>query len=247
MGDALGAPFEGLWSHSIPDESALLAGFGEFEGYPPGHYTQATTRVLDRRTSHPFGVSVVRHRSVFSAFVLAVLLGLFHAEPALAAKAIEARIEQDGKVILKGVYTGGDRADAAEIWEDLSVARLKAVQEIPADPSDPQQATLTGEIRIVVSWGRNPIASAQVDKLRLVRTSGTRDQWHIPREEVERTAQAAGLQLHTPVRPHGAWIAGGILVRILVGGVVWLVVRNLRRQSDFPEGDLSGQEPRSSS
>jgi ADP-ribosylglycohydrolase len=42
VGDALGAPFEGLWSHSIPDEGALLAGFGEFEGYPPGQYTDDT-------------------------------------------------------------------------------------------------------------------------------------------------------------------------------------------------------------
>lgn len=42
VGDALGAPFEGLWSHSIPDEDALLAGFGEFEGYPPGQFTDDT-------------------------------------------------------------------------------------------------------------------------------------------------------------------------------------------------------------
>lgn len=42
VGDALGAPYEGLWTHSIPDEVALLAGFGEFEGYPPGQYTDDT-------------------------------------------------------------------------------------------------------------------------------------------------------------------------------------------------------------
>lgn len=42
VGDALGAPFEGLWSHSIPAEEALLAGFAEFEGYPPGQYTDDT-------------------------------------------------------------------------------------------------------------------------------------------------------------------------------------------------------------
>jgi len=171
----------------------------------------------------------VRHRYFFSAFVLAVLLSLDHAGPALAAKAIEARIEQNGKVILKGVYTGGDGADAAEIWADLGLAWLKALQEIPADPSDSQQATLTGEIRIVVSWGRNPIASAQVDKLRLVRVSGKSDQWQIPRAEVERTAEAAGLQLPTPVRLHGGWIAGIIGVCVLLGGLVWLVVRYLRK------------------
>jgi ADP-ribosylglycohydrolase len=42
VGDALGAPFEGLWAHSIPDEEVLLAGFAEFEGYPAGQYTDDT-------------------------------------------------------------------------------------------------------------------------------------------------------------------------------------------------------------
>jgi ADP-ribosylglycohydrolase len=38
----LGAPFEGLWSHSIPDPAALIAGYAEFEGYPIGQYTDDT-------------------------------------------------------------------------------------------------------------------------------------------------------------------------------------------------------------
>jgi poly(ADP-ribose) glycohydrolase ARH3 len=42
VGDALGAPFEGLWSHSIPEEQALLSGFAEYEGYPTGQYTDDT-------------------------------------------------------------------------------------------------------------------------------------------------------------------------------------------------------------
>jgi ADP-ribosyl-[dinitrogen reductase] hydrolase len=42
VGDALGAPYEGLWSHTLPDEDSLLTGFGEFEGYPPGQYTDDT-------------------------------------------------------------------------------------------------------------------------------------------------------------------------------------------------------------
>ena len=31
VGDALGAPYEGLWAHSIPDADSLLSGFAEFE------------------------------------------------------------------------------------------------------------------------------------------------------------------------------------------------------------------------
>jgi ADP-ribosylglycohydrolase len=42
VGDALGAPYEGLWSHSIPDIETLLSGFAEFEGFPPGQYTDDT-------------------------------------------------------------------------------------------------------------------------------------------------------------------------------------------------------------
>ena len=42
VGDALGAPFEGLWGDTIPEQAELLAGFGEFEGYPRGQYTDDT-------------------------------------------------------------------------------------------------------------------------------------------------------------------------------------------------------------
>jgi ADP-ribosyl-[dinitrogen reductase] hydrolase len=42
VGDALDAPFEGVWSRSIPDVDSLLAGFAEFEGYPLGQYTDDT-------------------------------------------------------------------------------------------------------------------------------------------------------------------------------------------------------------
>ena len=42
VGDALGAPFEGLWPESIPDAEALLREFAEFEGYPRGQYTDDT-------------------------------------------------------------------------------------------------------------------------------------------------------------------------------------------------------------
>lgn len=42
VGDALGAPFEGLWSHCIPEAPGLLAGFAEYEGFPRGQYTDDT-------------------------------------------------------------------------------------------------------------------------------------------------------------------------------------------------------------
>lgn len=42
VGDALGAPYEGLWAADIPPPDALLSGFGHFEGYPPGQVTDDT-------------------------------------------------------------------------------------------------------------------------------------------------------------------------------------------------------------
>jgi ADP-ribosylglycohydrolase len=46
VGDALGAPYEGLWSHSIPAGEALLSEFAEFEGYPSGQFTDDTQLTL---------------------------------------------------------------------------------------------------------------------------------------------------------------------------------------------------------
>lgn len=46
VGDALGAPFEGLWGELIPEPEALLADFAEFEGYPRGQWTDDTQLTL---------------------------------------------------------------------------------------------------------------------------------------------------------------------------------------------------------
>ncbi|MDB5387521.1 MAG: ADP-ribosylglycohydrolase family protein [Planctomycetaceae bacterium] len=46
VGDAMGAPFEGLWSESIPSADLLLAGFHEYHGYPRGQYTDDTQLTL---------------------------------------------------------------------------------------------------------------------------------------------------------------------------------------------------------
>jgi ADP-ribosyl-[dinitrogen reductase] hydrolase len=42
VGDALGAPFEGLWAHSLPPKSVLMSQFAEYEGFPQGQYTDDT-------------------------------------------------------------------------------------------------------------------------------------------------------------------------------------------------------------
>lgn len=46
VGDALGAPHEGLWGDTMPDKEELLADFGEFHGYPHGQWTDDTQLTL---------------------------------------------------------------------------------------------------------------------------------------------------------------------------------------------------------
>ncbi|MEO1527875.1 MAG: ADP-ribosylglycohydrolase family protein [Planctomycetota bacterium] len=46
VGDAMGAPFEGLWSDDIPAKSALLSWYHEYHGYPNGQYTDDTQLTL---------------------------------------------------------------------------------------------------------------------------------------------------------------------------------------------------------
>ena len=46
IGDAMGAPFEGLWTDSIPSAHALSASFHEYHGYPTGQYTDDTQLTL---------------------------------------------------------------------------------------------------------------------------------------------------------------------------------------------------------
>ncbi|MCA9215141.1 MAG: ADP-ribosylglycohydrolase family protein [Planctomycetales bacterium] len=42
VGDAMGAPFEGLWSHDIPSAESLASSFHEYHGHPTGQYTDDT-------------------------------------------------------------------------------------------------------------------------------------------------------------------------------------------------------------
>lgn len=42
VGDAMGAPFEGLWSDDIPNSDSLVSSFHEYHGYPTGQYTDDT-------------------------------------------------------------------------------------------------------------------------------------------------------------------------------------------------------------
>lgn len=46
VGDAMGAPFEGLWSQDIPEHAAFVSGYHQYHGYPLGQYTDDTQLTL---------------------------------------------------------------------------------------------------------------------------------------------------------------------------------------------------------
>ena len=46
VGDAMGAPFEGLWPESIPTAISLATSFHEYHGFPLGQYTDDTQLTL---------------------------------------------------------------------------------------------------------------------------------------------------------------------------------------------------------
>ena len=173
----------------------------------------------------------MRHRLLSLAPVmLAAWLCLGHGGPAEAARFIDVRIERDGGVVLETGFGASDYEPAARIWARLDRAPLRAVHEVPADAANPQQATLVGDIRITILHVDTVLASAQVDKLRLTRVSGTSDQWQLPKDEVERTGQTAGLRALT-VRPNWAFIAG-LVVCAFFGILAWLFVRRRRQAQD---------------
>jgi ADP-ribosyl-[dinitrogen reductase] hydrolase len=98
VGDALGAPFEGLWFRSIPTSEDLLAGFAEFEGYPRGQYTDDT-----QLTIATLG-SIVEHRQI---------------DPAEIARSI-AKLWRTQEVVGPGgaCTSAADRFLAGTSWRD---------------------------------------------------------------------------------------------------------------------------------
>ena len=166
--------------------------------------------------------------------LLGVLLGsglLLSGTTAQAARLMEIRVERDGQVMLKGMTEDDSQIDPGVVWGYLKGATLKPVGEVRSDPADPLRATLTGKIRVAVLHGGRP-AGAQgaartdvmVEELRLVRPSPDSDHWQLAPGEVERTAQAGGIQL-----PQPRWwllaVAGGVGVVVLAAVGVWLVRR----------------------
>lgn len=160
--------------------------------------------------------------------LLGLLLGAWFVladhQPACAARFLEVRVERDGKVLLKASFGVPDRAPPVAIWRHLEDVSLNAVEELAPDPNNAEQATLSGDIRIVIS---GEVAAATVDRLRLVRNPAAPKGWRIPKDEVTRTGEAAGLDM-TPSHDPGDWrwwVFAGVIGLLAICGVIALLIK----------------------
>jgi hypothetical protein len=124
-------------------------------------------------------------------------------------------------------FTDLETEGAPVLWRRLEGVPFVAKAVLTPDADAAGQITLTGDLRVVIVWGGGTeklVASAAVDELRLVRVPGT-DRWRLPREEVERTAQVAGLDLTEPRLPALIFVAAGVACCVLLGTLVVLIRR----------------------
>jgi hypothetical protein len=105
-------------------------------------------------------------------------------------------IESDGIVIAHTFYDDGGRADAATVWRYLKDPPIMVDDDataIQADPDNPLQATLDGDLLIRIQHKTRVIAQARLCTLILRRVDEQTQRWFLPTAEVERTAVAAGV------------------------------------------------------
>lgn len=122
-------------------------------------------------------------------FVLLLLPGCHW----IGQRYLQVRIERERKPVLKTAYSVSDRLDGAAIWKSLQGKAFEPVGPLKLQSDSAKETVLTGQLRIVILHTDQTIATAQVDRVRLVRSAGAPGKWELPQEEVERTAQAAGL------------------------------------------------------
>jgi hypothetical protein len=168
------------------------------------------------------------HRFSLSHFCLlfTALICLADTRSVLAARLVTVRIERGGEKILEEQFGVPDREGPALIWSRLHTLRLKPHTPIAPSPDNPLEATLSGDLRLVLLHVDRTLAEAKLDRLRLVRAAPGAHEWRLPPEEVVRTAEAAGLELPTDYLPLlvRVGVASFLFLCALIG--VWLYLRH---------------------
>jgi ADP-ribosylglycohydrolase len=139
VGDALGAPFEGLWSHSIPDADTLLSGYAEYEGFPRGQYTDDTQLTIATLRS------VVRLGRVDPADIARRIARLWRSQmvvgPGGACTAAADRLLAGGHWAESGAAVGQAGNGAAMRTAALGLYFLLQPDELPAAVADVSRIT----------------------------------------------------------------------------------------------------------
>lgn len=126
--------------------------------------------------------------TVFAASIMAT-------NPAQAARLLRYHVELNGEDVLTIYYDDNGRPNAATIWRYLADEPIMVEEEslkIAPEPSDALETVIEGAIVIRATHASRTLASASASKLTLVRSSPD-SPWHLPKDEVERTAGLAGL------------------------------------------------------
>jgi ADP-ribosylglycohydrolase len=139
VGDALGAPYEGLWSDSIPEADTLLEGFGEFEGYPRGQYTD------DTQLSVATVEAIVRSRDVVPAEIARAIANLWRHDsvvgPGGACTQAAHRFLKFGDWTTCGSPVGQAGNGTAMRTAVVGLFFLEDAQRLPAVVADVSQIT----------------------------------------------------------------------------------------------------------
>lgn len=174
------------------------------------------------------------------AGAIAGVLLLLDGQAAHAARLLKPQVERDGKVVLKAMTEDDSQSDPGVVWTCLRRVSFEAVGDIPAHPSDPLRATLTGNMRVAIlggpSSGGKLSTEAIVTELHLVRDSAHSSRWRLAPGEVERTAAAGGIQLPRP-RWWPVVAIGGAAVVSLGAVSLWLSRRRGRAGGRLPSAE----------
>lgn len=141
-------------------------------------------------------------------------------------------------MILESGFGAGDEEERERLW-----CRLEDVdfEESGAAPlaAGKQELTLQGDLRITIRHVDRELVSVQIDELQL-RRAAAGGNWRLPREEVERAALQAGLdvtRLYPPQRSRWgpllalAAVFGGALIALAIGLLIfWRLRRSGSRQ-----------------